>query len=41
MAMLLMAQVPYEKWLKFVGPLILQLLLVSAVFLGIAVEINY
>ncbi len=41
MAMLLMAQVPYEKWLKFVGPLILQLLVVSAVFLGIAVEINY
>ena len=41
MAMLLMAQVPYEKWLKFVGPLILQLLVVSAVFLGIGVEINY
>lgn len=41
MAMLLMAQVPYERWLKFVGPLILQLLVVSAVFLGVAVQIGY
>jgi len=41
MAMLSLAKIPYEKWLRFVLPLFLQLLLLSAVFLVIAVLIRY
>ncbi len=41
MAMLGIAKVPYEKWLRFVLPLFLQLILLSAVFLAIAVAIGY
>jgi uncharacterized ion transporter superfamily protein YfcC len=41
MAMLSIAQVPYERWLRFVLPLFLQLVVVAAVFLGIAVAIGY
>lgn len=37
MAMLLMADVPYERWLRFAGPLFLQLLVASGIFLGLAV----
>lgn len=41
MAMLLMAGVPYERWLRFMGPLLVQLLVVSGVFLAVAVSIGY
>lgn len=41
MAMLGLAHVPYEKWLRFVLPLFLQLMLLSAVFLVLAVWIGY
>lgn len=40
MAMLGLARVPYERWLRFMLPLFLQLLLLSAVFLSIAVYIE-
>jgi uncharacterized ion transporter superfamily protein YfcC len=41
MAMLSLAKVPYEKWLRFVFPIFVQLILLSSVFLGIAVWIDY
>jgi len=41
MAMLLMAGVPYERWLRFALPLVGMLLTTSAVFLAIAVAIGY
>ena len=41
MAMLSLAGIPYQKWVRFVFPLFLQLMLLSAVFLAIAVAINY
>ena len=41
MAMLLMAEVPYERWLRFALPLVGVLLATSAVFLVIAVTIGY
>ena len=41
MAMLSLAKVPYEKWLRFVMPLFLQLTLLSGLFLAIAVLIKY
>jgi len=41
MAMLGIAKVPYTKWLKFVLPLFLLLMGVSAIFLAIAVYIGY
>ena len=41
MAMLSLAGIPYQKWARFVLPLFLQLMLISAVFLAIAVAINY
>ena len=41
MAMLSLARIPYQKWVRFVLPLFLQLMLLSAVFLAIAVWINY
>jgi uncharacterized ion transporter superfamily protein YfcC len=40
MAMIGLAKVPYERWLRFIFPLLLQLLAVAAVFLAIAVAIN-
>jgi len=40
MAMLALAKIPYERWLRFVLPLFLQLMLLSAVFLAIAVAID-
>jgi uncharacterized ion transporter superfamily protein YfcC len=41
MAMLSIAKIPYEKWLRFVMPLFLILILLAAIFLGLAVLINY
>jgi uncharacterized ion transporter superfamily protein YfcC len=41
MASLGIARVPYERWLRFMVPLFLLLMGVSAVFLGLAVWIEY
>jgi uncharacterized ion transporter superfamily protein YfcC len=41
MSMLALAKIPYGKWLRFMAPLFLQLMLLSAVFLVIAVAIDY
>lgn len=41
MAMLAMADVPYERWLRFSLPLFGILLAISALFLGIAVSIGW
>jgi uncharacterized ion transporter superfamily protein YfcC len=41
MGMLALAKIPYEKWLRFMFPLFLILMGWSAVFLAIAVAINY
>jgi len=41
MAMLLMARVPYERWLRFAVPLVLQLLVLSGLFLAGAVALGY
>jgi uncharacterized ion transporter superfamily protein YfcC len=41
MAMLSLAGIPYQKWLRFVLPLILMLLALGALFLVIAVAIDY
>jgi uncharacterized ion transporter superfamily protein YfcC len=41
MAMLSLANIPYEKWLRFMLPLFLQLILLSVIFLVIAVVIRY
>ncbi len=40
MASLGLAKVPYDKWLRFMVPLLLQLLAVAAVFIAIAVAIG-
>lgn len=41
MAMLSLAKIPYGRWLRFMLPLFLQLVLLSCVFLIVAVLINY
>jgi len=41
MAMLSLAKIPYGKWLRFMLPLFLQLMALSAIFLVIAVFIHY
>lgn len=41
MAMLAIAKIPYEKWLRFAGPLFLVLTGVASVFLMVAVAIGY
>ncbi len=41
MAMLGLAKIPYERWLRFMVPLFLQLMALSALFLVFAVGINY
>ena len=41
MGILGMCGIPYNRWLKFIGPLIIKLLLLSAVSLVVAVMINY
>ncbi len=40
MASLGLAKVPYQKWLRFMAPLLLQLMLLAAVFMAIAVMID-
>jgi uncharacterized ion transporter superfamily protein YfcC len=40
MASLGLGKVPYERWIRFMGPLVLQLLAVAAVFIAIAVAIE-
>jgi len=41
MAMLSIAKIPYQKWLRFVLPLFIQLIVLAGIFLGIAVMIGY
>jgi uncharacterized ion transporter superfamily protein YfcC len=41
MAILSIAKVPYEKWFRFVWPVYLMLAAAAALFLGIALLINY
>jgi uncharacterized ion transporter superfamily protein YfcC len=41
MAMLAMARIPYGRWFRFVLPLFLQLMLLAAAFLLLAVAIDY
>lgn len=40
MAMLSLAQIPYQKWLRFMFPLFIYLMLLSALFLAISVYIH-
>jgi uncharacterized ion transporter superfamily protein YfcC len=40
MASLGLAKVPYDRWLRFMVPLLLQLLALAAVFLAIAVAVD-
>lgn len=40
MASLGLARVPYDRWLRFMAPLLLQLLVLAAVFMAIAVAIE-
>jgi uncharacterized ion transporter superfamily protein YfcC len=41
MVMLALAVIPYEKWLRFVFPLFVQLSLLAGIFLAIAVWIDF
>ncbi len=41
LAMLSIAKIPYEKWLRFVMPLFLMLMTVAGIFIAIAVLINF
>jgi len=41
MAMLSIARIPYEKWLRFVFPLFLMLITIAGIFIAIAVLINF
>ncbi len=41
MAMLGLAKIPYDRWLKFIGPLFLILMGISAIFIAIAVMIGF
>jgi len=41
MAVLAIAKIPFEKWLRFAAPLFLQLIVVSGIFLVVAVAIGY
>jgi uncharacterized ion transporter superfamily protein YfcC len=40
MASLGLAKVPYDRWLRFMAPLLLQLLTLAAVFIAVAVAVN-
>jgi uncharacterized ion transporter superfamily protein YfcC len=40
MASLGLARVPYDRWLRFMAPLLLQLLALAAVFMAVAVAIK-
>jgi uncharacterized ion transporter superfamily protein YfcC len=41
MAMLGIARVPYDRWVRFAWPLVLRLVIIAAIFLAIAVLIDY
>lgn len=41
MAMLGLAKIPYDRWLKFIGPLFLILMGISAIFIAIAVMTGF
>ena len=41
MAMLALAGIPYQKWLRFILPLFLQLMVLAGVFLAVAVWMGY
>jgi uncharacterized ion transporter superfamily protein YfcC len=41
MGMLALARIPYQRWLRFVGPLLLKLFLVAVVALIVAVQVGY
>lgn len=41
MAMLSIARIPYEKWLRFVMPLFLMLITLAGIFIAVAVLINF
>lgn len=41
MAMLSIAKIPYEKWLKFVFPLFLMLIALAWIFIAVAIMINF
>ena len=41
MGMLALARIPYQRWLRFVGPLLLKLYLVAIVALVVAVHMGY
>ena len=41
MGMLALARIPYQRWLRFVGPLLLKLYLVATVALILAVQLGY
>ena len=41
MAMLALAKIPYTRWLRFILPLFVQLVVLACVFLIIAVSIGY
>jgi len=40
MAMLSLAEIPYPKWLRFMLPLFIYLMILSAIFLGISVFVH-
>lgn len=41
LAMLSIAKIPYEKWLRFVMPLFLMLMTIAGIFIAVAVLINF
>ena len=41
MAMLSLARIPYERWLRFIFPLFLMLSCLAVLFLALSVSINY
>ncbi len=41
MGMLVLGKIPFQRWLRFVGPLMLKLFVLAAIFLVIAVRIDY
>ena len=41
MGMLVLARIPYQRWLLFVGPLLFKLYLVAIAALLFAVEMGY
>lgn len=41
MAMLSIAKIPYEKWLRFVLPLFFMLIILAGIFMAVAVMINF